>query len=89
MKKIACYILLGTIFFACKKAEKIEGKELQLEDRMEGSDAPMQGNDIGDLDSFRYKVNLDIKKGDSTVIADLKKEIDLLKKDIDELKKKK
>jgi hypothetical protein len=89
MKKIACYILVGTMFFACKKAEKVEGEELQLEDRMEGSDAPMQGNDIGDLDSFRYKVNQDIKKGDSVVIADLRKEIVLLRKDIDSLKRKK
>ncbi len=89
MKKIMFAILLASAVFACNKVEKAEQKEEKMEEKMEGPAAPMDGNDIEDLDSFRDKVNTDIKKGDSAVVATLRKEIDLLKEEIAALKAKK
>jgi hypothetical protein len=60
--------------------DKLEGKEEVIEQKMEVNDAPLDGNGVDDLSTFRETINADIKKGDSTVIAILKKEIDLLKK---------
>ena len=89
MKKIVFGLLLASAVFACNKIEKAEQKEEKLEEKLEGPDAPIDGNDIEDLDSFRDKVNTDIKKGDSIVIATLRKEIDQLREEVAALKAKK